>query len=73
VLLRTDRTAEAEAYLRKAAAVDPGAYDVNSGLGMLAQVRGDRALAEREYYEELRLHPDNRSARLGLAALKAQR
>jgi Tfp pilus assembly protein PilF len=73
VLLRTDRSAEAEAYLRKAAAVDPEAYDVNSALGMLAQIRGDRALAEREYYEELRLHPDNRSARLGLAALKAER
>ncbi len=69
VLLRTNRTADAETYLQKAAAIDAEGYDVNWGLGVLAQIRGDRALAERLFSEELRFHPDNRGARLALAAL----
>lgn len=69
VLLRTNRIADAEVFIKKASAVDPEGYNVNWALGMLAQMRGDRTLAERGYYEELRFHPDNRSAQISLRAL----
>jgi Tfp pilus assembly protein PilF len=69
--VRTNCTAEAETYLRKTASLDPEGYNVNFAMGVLAQMRGDRTLAERQYYEELRFHPDNRSAKLSLAALNA--
>jgi Tfp pilus assembly protein PilF len=69
VLLRTNRLNEAQTYLDKAVAIDPTGYDFHLALGLLAQMRGERTLAERQYSQELRLHPENKHAQLSLIAL----
>jgi Tfp pilus assembly protein PilF len=69
VLLRTNRPEEAAIYLNKAALIYPEGYNIHFALGLLAQVRGDRAQAEAQYRAELQFHPDNSKAKMGLAAL----
>jgi Flp pilus assembly protein TadD len=68
-LLRTGRSEEALAWLRKATAVDPGLGDAWVNLGVALRRAGDLDGAETSYRRALEVDPEAASAYQNLAAL----
>ena len=71
VELTLGKTAEALGAAKNALALRPNGYSYHAVLGVIYLKAGDRVNAEREFQEELRLHPDNRAAQAGLKELGA--
>ena len=69
VELTLGKTTEAMAAARNAVALRPNGYSYHAVVAVIALKSGDRETAEREFREELRLHPDNRAAQTGLAEM----
>ena len=71
-LIYSQRLDEADAVLRRAAAIDPRSVDVLVNLGVVAQRRGDMAGAEAWARQVIALQPDQGDALqlLGIAAMQ---
>ena len=62
----------AERLIREAIATKPTLRLAHFNLALLAEQRGDIRLAEREYFEELKQHPENFKAAFNLSRLYEQ-
>jgi len=63
---------EARQYLGQAAAMDPSVFDNHYWLGRALEQSGDKAGAQREYLEALRLSTDSTDTKQRLAAMEAR-
>lgn len=70
VQLTQGKTLDALSSAQKAVSLHPEARGYHSVLGVILYKTGDRAGAEREFREELRLHPDDKTAMEGLKELQ---
>jgi Flp pilus assembly protein TadD len=70
-LIQEDRLEEAATRLNLATRVDPSNADAWNGLGCIAMLQDERALAERMFRKALEVDPNHASARMNEAILKA--